>query len=392
MIGVLVGQRGNDLNAAVVLLQKIEETRDRRDGHFGVKALFVAHGSVGTMRQTDGGFADGSCVKGRGLQRQGGGILDDLGIETAHDTGDRHRGVVVADHEGVLVDLSVNAVKGFEHKGLIEALDTDLADLARIEGVHGLSHFEHEVVSEVGKEIDASQAAVEQADAHVDRADGALDVLDLQAGIALAQRILDLHVDLLQLVVGFQIGGIQRLERSAGQCGKLARDTVMTPEIGAVGEGLVVDLKDDVVDLVDILQIGAVGNVVGDLHDAGVVVADADLRFGAAHAVGHEAGKRSGRDLDLADLGADLGKGGFHADAHVGSAADNVGQLRFTGVHLQKMELFGIGMRLDGLDLGDDDAADIGTLEEDLVLDLGGRERKFVNIVYLVQTGEIHVV
>ena len=39
----LVGQRRNDLNAAVVLHQQIEETGDCRNGQLGVKTLFVAH-------------------------------------------------------------------------------------------------------------------------------------------------------------------------------------------------------------------------------------------------------------------------------------------------------------------------------------------------------------
>ena len=80
----------------------------------------------------------------------------------------------------------------------------------------------------------------------------------------------------------------------------------MTPEVGAVGEGLVVHLKNDVIYRVQLLDIGAVGNVVGDIHDAGVIVAYADLSLAA----------------------------------HVGSAAYNVGQLVLAGIHLEQVQLF----------------------------------------------------
>ena len=172
-----------------------------------------------------------------------------------------------------------------ENEGLLKALDADFAYLARIERVHGLTHFEHEVVCEVCEEVDTAHSAVEKADSHVDRADAARDILDLQAGITLTERILDFHVDLCKLAVSLRIGGIERLELSAGKCRELTRDSVVTPEVGTVGERLVVDLKDDVVDIVNVLDVGAVGHVVGDFHNAGMVVADADFRLGAAHSV-----------------------------------------------------------------------------------------------------------
>ena len=344
------------------------------------------------MRQTNGRFADRGSVKGGGFERQGGGVLHDLGVETAHDAGDRHRRVVVADHQGVFVHMALYAVEGLEFKRRIKALDADLFDLARIERVHGLTHFEHEVVGEVGEEVDGTHAAVIKTDAHVDRADGALDVLHLQAGIAVAERILDLQINLFQRVIDVQILGVERLERSAGKRGKLARDAVVTPEVGAVGEGLVVHLKNDVVDLIDGFEVGAVGDIVGDLHDAGVVVADADLCFAAAHAVGGVACQLARRNGDLADLGAHLGKGGFHADAHIRRTANHVGQRAVAGVHLEQMQLFGIGMRLHGHDFGDHDAADVAALEEDVILHLGGGKGKLLDQCELIEPREVNKV
>ena len=172
-----------------------------------------------------------------------------------------------------------------EHKGLVEALYADLADLARVEGVHRLSHLEHKVVCEVGEEVDGSHSAVVKADPHIYGADASLDILDLQAAVALAERILDFQIDLFEAVVYAEILGLERLQGTVCKRRELAGDAVVSPEVGTVCEGLVVDLENDVVDFVDVLEVGAVCNVVGDLHNARVVVAYSDFGFAAAHSV-----------------------------------------------------------------------------------------------------------
>ena len=98
----------------------------------------------------------------------------------------------------------------------------------------------------------------------------------------------------------------------------------MRPEVGTVGQRLVVDFKDDIVDLVKIFQIGAEGNVVGDVHDTGVIVGDTDLTLGTAHTMAHITCQRSLSNGDLADLSADLCESGLHTDSYIGRAADNV--------------------------------------------------------------------
>ena len=203
MIRVFIGQGGYDLHALVELLDQVYKARDRRGGQLGIERLLIAHGSVGTVAESHGGFADGSRVKGSGFEGEGVGILDDLTVQTAHDARDRDRGIVVADHQCFGVDMALHAVEGGEVKILLKALDTDLADLARVERVHRLTHLEHEVIGHVGEEVDRAHTAVEQTDPHINRADTAGAVLELQGRITVAQRILDLHVDLGQVIVCF---------------------------------------------------------------------------------------------------------------------------------------------------------------------------------------------
>ena len=127
---VLVGECGNHLNSAVVLLEQIQKTGDGCVAHLGVKALFIAHGRVGAVCQTNGGFTNGSRVEGCGFEGEGSGVLNDLGVKTAHDTCDRDGSIVVADHQCVFVYIALHAVQSLEGEGLVKALDADLADLA----------------------------------------------------------------------------------------------------------------------------------------------------------------------------------------------------------------------------------------------------------------------
>ena len=71
--------------------------------------------------------------------------------------------------------------------------------------MHRLTHLEHEVVGHVGEEVDRAHAAVEQADSHIHGTDRTGTILELQAGVTVAQRILNIHIDLRQLVKERQI-------------------------------------------------------------------------------------------------------------------------------------------------------------------------------------------
>ena len=155
-----------------------------------------------------------------------------------------------------------------------------------------------------------------------------------------------------------------------------SRDAVMAPEVGPVGQGLVVHLEDDVLNGPERLDIRPAGHGGVELHDAAVVVADAELLLGAAHAVRHLSGQRAGGDVDARHVGADPGKAGLHAHAHVRRAADHVHKLRLAAVDLQQVQLFGGGVRLDGLDLGGHNAAELAALELNIVFHLGGGQRK----------------
>ena len=104
----------------------------------------------------------------------------------------------------------------------------------------------------------------------------------------------------------------------------------MAPKVGAVGQRFVIDLKHNVIHGVGVFDIGAGGNIVGDIHNAGIVVADTDFFFGTAHTVRVIPCKRARRNGDVAEASTHFCKRGFHPDAHIGCTADNVRKLAVT--------------------------------------------------------------
>jgi hypothetical protein len=166
----------------------------------------------------------------------------------------------------------------------------------------------------------------------------------------------------------------------------------VTPKVGAVGKGLIINLKNNIVDIKEGLDIGADSESRIKDHKTVVVIADAKLLFGAAHTVGGVARKLTGSDGDIADLRAELCKGNLESDGDVGCAANYVNELSFTDINLEKVELSRLGMLLDRLDLGYNDAGEVASLHKYFVFYLCGRERESLDKCELIKTGKVHVI
>ena len=67
--------------------------------------------------------------------------------------------------------------------------------------MHWLTHFKHKVVCKIGKVVDCSHTAVEKSDSHIYRADFSCDIFKSDTGIALAELVFNLYVNLWKIVV-----------------------------------------------------------------------------------------------------------------------------------------------------------------------------------------------
>ena len=153
----------------------------------------------------------------------------------------------------------------------------------------------------------------------------------------------------------------------------------MAPKVGAVGQRFVIDLKHNVIHGVGVFDIGAGGNIVGDIHNAGIVVADADFFFGTAHAVRVIPCKRTRRNGNVAEASTHFCKCGFHPDAYIGCAADDVCQFSVTGIDFQQVQFFRFGVGFDRFDFGDHNAGKVFAFLKNFIFHFGGGQRKAVD-------------
>ena len=386
---VRIGECGDNSRAAVKLHKECKKALGRSAAKLGVKHLLISHRSIGTKAKTSGGLTNGNTVEGCRLKKKRVGVILDLGCVAAHNTCDSNGGVARGDHKHLVVNIALDTVEGSELKTLCEGLHLDLINLAVVECVHRLTDLHHYVVGEVGKEIDSAGAAVEKADAHIYRAYLTGDVLNLDSRVT-PYELGCLNVDSNGGKVLIHLGVVEHgcLKLSAGDGSELTSHTVVAPKVGAVGKGLVVNLEDDIVDVVNGLDVGAKRNIVGDIPDARVVVADAKLSLGAAHTVGGKAGDGCGGDLVAANCAAVGRKCNLHTLADVGCAANDINDAA-TRVNFKKVKLLRGGVIFNGYDLGNDNAVGVGALLYN-VLNLSGREGEVADKRLLIKSGKIN--
>ena len=140
----------------------------------------------------------------------------------------------------------------------------------------------------------------------------------------------------------------------------------MSPQVGTVGKGLVIHLKDNIVHVDDSLDIGSQNSVRVQFKQAGIVRADTELRLRAAHAARRVARHRGLADLHALHTAARLCKSDQHALPDIRRAADAVDN-PLAGIYAQQMQLLGVGMLFHLLNPRGDNAAHVPALVKDIL-------------------------
>jgi hypothetical protein len=204
--------------------------------------------------------------------------------------------------------------------------------LARVEGVERVAEIQHHEVRGVDDVVDGARAHAVQQRAHPQgrRRDGHAG--QGHGGVARAgRRRLDAQAE--RPVAGVGDVEVQRQQRAAENRRDLARDAAVAPEVGAVGQALVVDLEEHVVECNDRDQRRSHSERGVQHHDAGVLVAQTQLALAADHALRQHAAQGPLSDLDVADGGAGQRHGDLLARRHVGRAADDRPRRTIAHVH-----------------------------------------------------------
>ena len=114
-----------------------------------------------------------------------------------------------------------------------------------------LTDFKHDIVCDIGKQVNASHSAVIKADSHIERALVLGYIIHLDAGISVNKVFsADGNINLFIAVIG-EIAQLKRFKLSACKGGKLSCDSVVTPKVGAVGEGFIINFKNYIVNGID---------------------------------------------------------------------------------------------------------------------------------------------
>ena len=238
-------------------------------------------------------------------------------------------------------------------------------------GVRGLTRCQHYIVCDVYQGVDGAHTRLPDAVLHPVGGGLDADTLDLGAGHTGAP-VTVLHGDM-------EAGGVFHIPLKAGEVGHgqivksrdLPGDTVVAPEVGAVGHGFVIDLQNDVIEVQRVRQRRTCRGVKGgQVQNGGFLligeeVKETDFAGGADHAVAGNTPELALFNLHRLPLAVPAapcaGESHGHLFSHIeiGAAADNIFDFTAADVSLADFQLVGVGMLLDGGDKTHHHAAEI---------------------------------
>ena len=257
-----------------------------------VNALFILRGSIGALPERSGGLADIVAHELRRLEHDALRCVADLGIQPAHDAGQRNRALSIADAEIVLIHLIVLLVERHDMLARVRAADNNLISAKEIlvKGMHRLPHFQKDVVCDVHDVGNGVHPAQCQSAAHPGRGRTDLHIVNVVRHISRAEiRRLDRDLEAILLYVCLMAADGRLFQRFVQNRRDLAGDPEDALAVRAVRGDR--DVKDPVVQAEDRLHVRARLCIVRQ-HQQPVVARarvevfpDAKLGPGAEHAV-----------------------------------------------------------------------------------------------------------
>ena len=307
--------------------------------------------------------------KGRALQQDIGGVVDDLAVQAAHHTRKRHGLITVGDKCRVGAQLALLAVESGELLPIASRLDAHVVlavgafrKRAQIEGVQGLAQLEQNVVAHVHDVVDGTRAhgsdALDEplgARTHLHPAYDARRVARAQLGIG----HLNVHEvgHILAADRTWHLAGRLVAPRHVVDGAHLAGKPAHGQLVGAVRGNLQIEHR--VARAAPLGKGHAHRRVVRQLHDALVVGAQPQLARRADHARRHDAAQLALLYLHVARQHAThAGDGHLQTRAHVRGAAHNLQRFFGAHVHGRDVHMVGVGMRLAGQNMPHDHAVE----------------------------------
>ena len=242
---IIVAVSGH-LHLRVQLLEILHGERKGLIASFRVDGLLISCGSLRAVIVAQRRPADACRVEVRHLQDDPLRIGKDGILRSAHHAGQGHRAFGIGDHQIVRAQIDLLIVQKNQLFALFCLSYHDVVrDVVRVKGMGGISRRQHHIVCDVNQRVDGTHAYLPDPALHPVRGRLYLHPGHFHADISAASvRGCDLHMK-IRLHIGAE--GLDPGQRQIVQGSQLSRDPVMSPQIGAVRHGLVIDLKQHIV-------------------------------------------------------------------------------------------------------------------------------------------------
>ena len=337
---------------------------------FGIDESLVTVGAFGMETEAFGGFAHARGVECGEFKEDARRVFVDLGVETAHDSGDGDGVFPVGDDDILLIQGIFFVIDGVDGLAVVRASDEDCVgfEFVSVEGVHGVAEFKAYEVGDIDDVVDASSAA---------RFDGAPQPCGAWSNFDAVGEDAEVSRAIVGGFEGDDGGGgdvgegveLECARRALERSGEFASDAPVAEAVAAVGGEP------------DFKEIGGVGGDglgdaefegLGECHardglwteseECGVVGAEAKFFFATEHAVGGFTAEFGDFDFEVADLSADGGEGDEPSFLYPRGSADDADELAGSGVGVDEVEVVGVGVFGDVDEPGDDDVLYIGRI------------------------------
>ncbi len=225
------------------------------------------------------GFAGhGNGVKKGTFKKQVTGIgCIHTAVFTTHDTSNGQRTLVVGNHQSIAAELDLLAIQQGQGLVLLRHAYTDTTThLRQVKGVHRLAQFQHYIVGDIHRWVDAAHTAALKAGHHpVGGRAAQVNIADNATHIAGASlRRLQLNRNGL-LMAGRNIANFRIADRHVVKRTHFARQTGQRQAIATVGGQI--HLDGNIIQIQVFTHTLAQRCIRRQLHDAAVVVADFQL-------------------------------------------------------------------------------------------------------------------
>ena len=312
-------------------------------------AFFKSRRAVGADPGAQPGAADAVSLEHGGLQEDRAGIGPHHRTLTAHDAGQDERLLGVGDEQIARrqgVRLAIQGGEGFAGSGRAHR-DLLTSQVAQVKSMHRLAQFEHHIVGHIDEQTEGPDATGFEPGAHPIRRDVVRDALHHRTAPGGAAVVADGGAPAGGRVGPAQVGQLGRGQAQGGR--HLAGPAALAPQIGAVGQGVVLDREHGVAAAKEGSQRRARHMVVGQDEDALVAAAKAKLVLGTDHALARLAAQLGGFDREFcaigrAQRGPDRGHRDGLPDRDIRRAADDWQRRRAAHIDSGAAQLVGVGM------------------------------------------------